>query len=913
MNNISDRDDEMLEQIASDIIRSLHRDRMETDTVHFAISSPAEEDFRSALTKRVRRIITPSVSRLFLKYLNETDMLDRYLEDPDAEELNSYREAFRAELTASECSELPKRLPALIGMIRNTCDQYYAVISEMLKRMDSCYDEICGILLKDRPFQTLYGFSDCGDIHNHGRATAILALDTGNVVYKPHDVRIDLKYYELTERFFQDILKAPKVISRDGYGFVEFIENHPAETEEEARQYFYSLGGLVSVAQMLGSTDLHHSNVLACGVYPVVIDCELLITPGTVYRKNSLADDLSHSLLYSTLMPCRRGDTELSVLFAADEGNRSAPVVDGMRRCVLDYPEEFVQGFQETYFRCMSCREEIKAFISSMSGIEVRHIYRSTRDYCDVIDRILEPGWIKDSNLREELVQKFSVAMKRSGSVQAGDITNAETDAVLRGEIPYFCARTDSCDLYADGRVVFRNFFQQSCLDHVLSRIDHLSEIDRAFETALLEKAMTRVIRKISPGPETKQSITEKKELSDKVLLDHAEQIFRLISSDAVKTPSDHFCWFGPDYFLETGMKLLDSGLYTGITGLAVFFAALHSFSTDAEIQKETKRYLDVIVQRLITSAEELSEYNVIYPNVENTSLMTGFAGKILGCRIIWSYTKEENCQKLYRKLTELVQRVDLQYERTDIYSGLSGLLKLLVSYDDLFCEPGIPEYCELLADHIKASARIPYRGKKIWKTLSPAWAISGAGHGQSGVASALYLAGKRLNRRDLLEAAEAGFVFEEEIYSETIGAWPDRRRQEHTDKYLTGYCSGAPGIGLNALRLPYENAEKTLEKAIFSSLKEPLQYKDFLCCGNSAVIEFLLEAGRITGKRELLEEARTRMALVIERADQNGHYNCVNRNVSDVFSPSLLYGVSGIGYEMLRLISPENMESVLL
>ena len=158
-----------------------------------------------------------------------------------------------------------------------------------------------------------------------------------------------------------------------------------------------------------------------------------------------------------------------------------------------------------------------------------------------------------------------------------------------------------------------------------------------------------------------------------------------------------------------------------------------------------------------------------------------------------------------------------------------------------------------------------------------------------------------------------AGFRFEEAIYSEAVGAWPDRRMRERTESYLTGYCSGAPGIGLNALLLNYENAGLTFRRAVDSCLKEPLLQKDFLCCGNSAVIDFLLEAGLKTKNDCLVEAAQNRMAAVIERADRNGYYLCLPKTMNPIFSPSLFYGVAGIGYEMLRLAAPDRIESVLL
>jgi lantibiotic modifying enzyme len=260
-----------------------------------------------------------------------------------------------------------------------------------------------------------------------------------------------------------------------------------------------------------------------------------------------------------------------------------------------------------------------------------------------------------------------------------------------------------------------------------------------------------------------------------------------------------------------------------------------------------------------------------------------------------------------------LAKRVELRFEKPDIYAGLSGILKVLCRFDELFSLEGVPEFCASLADRLMSEARIPYKGRYLWRTLSAEWPISGAGHGQSGVASALYLAGQRLERKDLVDAAMAGFEFEADIYSEKLGAWPDRRLAERTDHYITGYCSGAPGIGLNALSLKYNGFSPILEKAIASVRKEPMQFKDILCCGNSAMIEFLLEAGTKLSRPDLTEEARTRMALVLERAKRQGLFNCVNASVSNIYSPSLFYGTAGIGYEMLRLFSPEGTESVLL
>ena len=78
-------------------------------------------------------------------------------------------------------------------------------------------------------------------------------------------------------------------------------------------------------------------------------------------------------------------------------------------------------------------------------------------------------------------------------------------------------------------------------------------------------------------------------------------------------------------------------------------------------------------------------------------------------------------------------------------------------------------------------------------------------------------------------------------------------------------------------------------------------------------MMEFLLQAGRALQNDDLIAEARTRMAEVMERAAKQGHYNCINHSLNNIFSANLFYGVAGIGYEMYRLIYPEETESILL
>ncbi len=881
---------------------------------HFQIGTQALTDLAEARENRLFHAAEPALTQLFLEYLTDADQIDRYLSDPEDAELVPFRQSFVQLVSEEEGAWLNETLPELIDLIRKTGEIFDAATDELFERTDAMYEDICDRLLSGRRFcEVIDAVMDSGDLHHHGRSAAIITTDTGRFVYKPHSMGIDTFAGDMIVRFFSDVMKAPKVCCAEDYGFAEFIGPHPADTESSARQYFENLGGLAAAVLMLGSSDLHHTNVLSEGCYPIIIDYELMMTPGSGNLKEGYDREIVESLLYSSLMPSRHGDTESSILFAADDENQSAPVVNGIRKTVSDEPDAFLSGFRMIYRRIVNRKEELTAYLRSAAPVSVRHILRGTDAYTILLEKLRSPAWLRDHGVRKALTEELNRAMTRSGLKHADKIVTSECDALLRGDIPYFSIRTDSRDLSADGTAVYTDYFRNTCIDHVCARIDHMNEADLAFEEALLKKAMTRVIRRIPYTEDVREPIRKEQTLSADALQSHAENIFTAILQDAVRTPSGEFCWFGTDYFLRSGMHLMDEGLMDGTMGLAVFFAALHAVTNDSKIRTQSREVLDGLLERQRARMEELSQAAVIWPNVESTSLSIGLAGKLQASVLIGRYLGTNVVNELICQKAEVLLKCDLRQEELDAYNGLAGLLRVLCQYDELFAQPGIPELCEQIADMIKDAQRLPYEDLHVWKTSHTAWPVSGAGHGQSGVSAALYSAGKRLNRDDLCRIALNGLRFERRIYSEPLGAWPDLRKAQRSSNYMTGYCSGAPGIGLNALHAGYEHADWIISRAVESVRKEPLQYKDYLCCGNSASIEFLLEAGRIMNRPDLVQEANARMTMVIGRAENDGHYHCVNNGLTNVFSPSLFHGTAGIGYEILRLAYPDRIESILL
>lgn len=898
---MENKEEKILRKIVTDLIKDLFDDQKNKFCKNFSVSAKARSDLFNGLCARIEKLIRPSFSYLFVAYLEQHDVLDLYLEDEEDKKLDLLKE----ELSQKGNELLKEKVPLLEGRIKEAVGQYERFVDEILEHLEERYEEVCDLLLTGKHFKTIEGILiDAGDLHNGGRSTSIIETDQGSLVYKPRKLLIDQKIKELIDRFFNDMTRAPALVLGEDYGFVEFVENKAAASEEESRKYFYALGGLTALVDLLGSSDLHHNNILAKDGYPIIIDYELMLRPGTKFQKG-LAFDLDHSLFYSSFMPSRRGDIEMSVLFATDKENRSAPIVDGRRQSIKDHPENFLQGFEDVYRRCMKQKEELKEFFLTMKDVEVRHIYRNTRTYNDLLNKTLEPNWLNDPNLEKEILKHLSIALQREGDK---DVTIAicETKALLQNDIPYFYTKADQKDLYSEGEAVAKDFFSQTCIDHLLSRIDHFSEADLAFETALLKWAMNGAVVPEGEKRSLDEPLRKTKSWSKEELFDKAKEIFRRIEADKIITPSGKICRFGVDYHLQTGMELLDEGLIAGKLGIAVFAAALYKLCDDQRLKQECKTAIEEITEGVEKQIDYLSKEERIFANSENTSFSNGLAGKLLGLHLIGTYFDEQKYFVLCEKIIKLIPKLDLRYEKNDVINGVAGLLKVLCRYDDLFVLKGSKEICATLADHLLKAATIDYKGRKLWRTGGARWPISGAGHGQSGIAAALLAAGERLKRNDLKEAAEAGFTFEEEFYSKELKVWRDVRSSKMSDSHICGYCSGAPGIGMNALQSKSDLSKDILNKAIESVENEGLLYKDILCCGNCSIIEFLLQAGRIN-------EAKERMAAVLDREKRIGHFHYYNEGLSYVYSPSLLYGEAGIGYTILRLLDPKQIESVLL
>ena len=331
---------------------------------------------------------------------------------------------------------------------------------EALKRLAENRDAISGALLKGRRIRVIEDVVlSAGDTHRCGRSVTVFHTDAGSLVYKPHDLRVDVCLHEFCGRFFGDFVGIPRAIAFGGeFGVCEYVEKRRAEGEAEAERFWYRMGGLAAFAKLLGSTDLHYQNILCRGPVPYMIDLETALSPVSCERMAYLRSAETHgfharSLAPSLLMPARVENLEMSPLMNTGETG-IAPVVDGEVVTVLGFLPSFREGYHAAYAHAISRREEIREAVASFpTDMAIRVVLRPTRVYWLMLKSLHHHGALASSEAKRGTEETLSGLLRKgSATVTAGPaVVESELEQLRLGDVPYFHTTPYGLSLFADG------------------------------------------------------------------------------------------------------------------------------------------------------------------------------------------------------------------------------------------------------------------------------------------------------------------------------------------------------------------------------------------------------------------------------------------------------------------------------
>ncbi|HEY1622416.1 MAG TPA: DUF4135 domain-containing protein, partial [Streptosporangiaceae bacterium] len=210
--------------------------------------------------------------------------------------------------TCQYWESLGAHYPDMMARLRTLMARRCAAVLAMAERL-AADREAFAALLGTEPGPLNQVTVGAGDSHRGGQTVALLGFGAGTIVYKPRSVEVDLVLNDMLASVLTDagpdvMIRVPRVLPRGDYGWAEHVAHRFCAGHEELSSFYRGMGHWLGIMRLLGGSDLHAENVIACGPVPVVVDCETLFTPAYLPRPSGFggAVDQASALVQATVL-----------------------------------------------------------------------------------------------------------------------------------------------------------------------------------------------------------------------------------------------------------------------------------------------------------------------------------------------------------------------------------------------------------------------------------------------------------------------------------------------------------------------------------------------------------------------------------------------------------------------------------
>lgn len=792
-----------------------------------------------------------------------------------------------------------------------------------------------------------------GDRHRGGRSVLIASFDSGfRLVYKPRSMSVDVHFQELLEwlntRGTHPPFRVLRVLDRETYGWVEYVAARSCRAIEEVQRFYERQGAYLALLYVLEATDFHFENLIAAGEQPVLIDLESLFhpRPGSQELRQSelLANDamlrsvlrvglLPHRIwsnaesegvdlsglgaiagqLSPNAMPYWEGDGTDEMRLARKrmemQGAQNRPLLNSVEVEPLDYADQIVAGFTSMYRLLLRERDALLSTdgpLAAFAGDEIRIIVRPTHAYALLLGESYHPDLLRNALDRERHFDRLWVGVDRRPDLIR--LIPTERADLHRGDIPMFTSRPDTRDVWSSSGERIAGFFDETGLALVRQRLCSLSEDDLQRQLWFVNASLATLAINLDLDRQPRYQLVEQQQLVEREhLLAAARAVGDRLMSLAL-SGEDGAAWIGLTLERNSYWTLVALGadLYSGLPGVALFLAQLGA------ITKEP-RYTELAQAAVSTLRQRLDRDHSAVTLIGGFNGWGGIVYVLSQLGVLWSQPElRRDAELLAESLPELIAN-DTHF---DVMSGAAGCILGLLSLHHCAPSQRTLDLAIQCGDRLLAAAQTQAQGVG-WPvpTLAPE-PMLGLSHGAAGIALALGRLATASGQARFRSAASAALAYERSRFAPEQGNWPDLRLNKgaQAPRCMTVWCHGAPGIGLSRLGLlPHlEDSELRAEIAIAlqTTRERGFGLNHSLCHGDLGNLELLLQAGILLADPQWQAETRRIASMVVASIDRHGWLSGIPLGVE---SPSLMTGLAGIGYGLLRLAAPEQVPSVLL
>jgi type 2 lantibiotic biosynthesis protein LanM len=898
-------------------------------TIESTINKPKIlSDFIFYLRQRISHVLTPAfileANLARLNTLTDQPPEQRFQQFIDSLALEKNRKAFW------------KKYPTLWRLISNITANTIHSCASTIKRIATDQDDISAFLKTKQKIILNSIHWGLGDSHRGGQVVAIIDFGCQQLIYKPRPVKTECAFNAFLIWFSSTNPKMNiptySVLDKESYGYVEYIKPQECTSHAEASLFYKRLGILIAIAWLLGIHDLHYENLIASGNTPYLIDLEAMF--GRAYpqmkKHKCFADYYSQAftnLLFRTsLLPIRRiglfgvfdssaigarsdqaapaqvqmltnigrDDIGFTEKHASWNAMKNIPILNGQELVPLDYIDSITSGYQEAISTLQKNKKYLsshESIIFSFLEIPIRHIARTTQIYGDILSRMVHPAFLTQA-LECDMFIGGNLFNQIEFSPHLKIIIKSEVKDIWNGDVPYFWTTPKSLDLFdADGNIYY-NYFNENSSKGLQQRLNSLNKNI----TPQLEAIRLSIISTCNQQPHTSKKeqpfkLSVKNSTTDYDLIVLAKQIGNELQQKAHYENHRPF-WVGLTSLDDKNFtaSVLQPSLYEGTPGIGVFFCYLYKTTNDPSFKKIAFNSLKFVRSLLKDPTAHT-----------NCGAFSGVSGLLYADMLMSSALNIPIISNKHalNTLKHLIQQ-DINY---DIMSGTAGALLILLRYFTKTKDPLSINVATIAAEHLYSAAEHHTNGQ-AWHTLKAfQQRLGGLSHGVSGIAWALSEWFLHTNEQKWQTLAESAFRYEQSLFNKEAENWSDLRYNNST----CAWCHGAPGIGIatNSLKIILNKAEcdHTLAASQKSTLKYGISNNHCLCHGNMGNAEFFKATHD-------LETANNIIQNIVEDYKSLGYWRLGFPHNTE--SPSLMTGLSGIGYGLLRHAFPHKLPNIL-
>ena len=778
-----------------------------------------------------------------------------------------------------------KTYPTLARLLTVRTIYMIEYISTLLLRVENNSSKI-KIFLNENSVLCLHKIKiGMGDSHAKGNTVSVLTFSNHKkLVYKPRSQSISKPLEEFFNWFNLNnngkLLKLnflPKGIYGKDYAFIEFISQKPVEHEKDCIHFYERFGYLLLFSYLLNMNDLHLENIVASKDTPIIIDIETLFqnrvldgkTPLDQYYEKLNLNSIKSSCLLPMKMELGNGDkfelsafnggivpfkTDTLVPVNVEDGdfhyevkkekvkyeptNIPSKVKSGIVNS-NEYKLAIIDGFSKLATFILDHKQEVKKLLLNFKGYKVRILTKATEKYSDMLRYASHPKYNTKMKYREHLM--FNIL---AYPYKNKEIIFSEVQDLLFNDIPYFSTIVDSLDIFGSDGKRYNNYFTKTGLQIVLDRLHNFNYCDYLRQKSILQVSLG--ISKMDKDGRYLNKELYNQKLDD---IEKAEDIaLEIIDSSYIEKEKCTFETLEFDNNDNLNIQPINETLYNGLSGISLFFNQLYR----------------VVPKQLYKKYEDCTLYSAIEiaMNLPVSDAYTGYLAPLYP--ILIRISEQQDISTLEEKYLSILNgkideylRKNIENSSLDYISGLSGILHLLVRFNEVLPKKLNPTMFNKICNKFMNLV-----DKHPLDTV-------GMAHGLSGVAIALKDLGQYSLMRTMYTREESLGIEEEDICK---------------------WCWGKNGILQSRLftGIPFRN--------IFNYGLVPKD--DTLCHGTAGVLVVYKNAYKQNKDINLLNKICKLQSKMVSQRILNDTYRV--DNIGPFKRLGLFNGIAGIGLSLI-------------